>query len=169
MTISYAEIPVTDERVSRSRIRPPAASRRALLRTGVAVATGAAFGVLDAVNSAVAKAAYFQDFTSTTTGPCHPTTGYARRHTEDGIKCGPSLVCTACCWTAASAGANRQGWHRTGAIRPVQYSQRPDQCWSGTYDSWRWKFSDGRTYRCSDGYRYTDSTGTVKTICPWSV
>lgn len=168
MTMSYADIPVTDERIARARLRTPAASRRAILRAGVAVATGAAFSALELVNSAVAKAAYFQDWTNASTGPC-ASGNYASSHTENGLKCGPSLVCTACCWTGASSGSNRTGWHRTGEVSPVEYSQRPDQCWSGTYDSWRWRFSDGRTYRCSDGYRYTNSTGTVKTICPWSV
>jgi hypothetical protein len=169
MTMTYSEIPVTDERLSRARIKAPAAGRRTVLRAGVAVLTGAAFGVLDAVNATVAKAVYFQDYTNTGAGPCDPDTGYARRHTENGIKCGPSIVCTACCWTSNDSGSNRKGWHRTGEVRPVEYSQRPDQCWSGTYDSWRWRFSDGNTYRCSDGYRYTNSTGTQKTICPWSV
>jgi hypothetical protein len=168
MTMSFADIPVTDEGVTKARLRTPAASRRAVLRTGVAMVTGAAFSTLEVVNSAVAKAAYFQDWTSTTTGPC-AAGNYASNHTENGIKCGPSMVCTGCCWTAANSGSNRTGWHRTGGARPLVFSQRPDQCWSGTYDSWRWQFSDGRTYRCSDGYRYTILTGTVKTICPWAV
>ena len=169
MTLKFADIPITGERLSLKRISPPAASRRLLLGTGFAVATAAAFGVLEAVNKGVARAAYFQDYTSTTTGPCNPTSGYARNHTENGIKCGPSLVCTACCWTGSSGGGNQTGWHRTGEVRPVEYFQRPDECYQGVYDSWRWRFSDGRTYRCSDGYRYTNSTGTVKTICPWAV
>jgi hypothetical protein len=169
VAMKFADIPIADARISRSRTRPPAGSRRMVLRTGFTVATAAALGVLDAVNSAVARAAYFQDFTSTSTGPCHPTTGYARNHSENGIRCGPSVVCTGCCWTAANTSTNRTGWHRVGDVSPVEYYHRPDDCWNGTYDSWRWRFSDGRTYRCSDGYRYTNSTGTVATICPWAV
>ncbi|HEX8627817.1 MAG TPA: hypothetical protein VF755_06575 [Catenuloplanes sp.] len=169
MVMKFADIPATDERLSRSRTKPPAASRRMVLRTGFTVATAAALGALETVNSAVARAAYFQDYTNTGAGPCHPTTGYARHHTENGLKCGPSLMCTACCWTGGDTAANRKGWHRVGDVSPVEYYQRPDQCFSGTYDSWRWKFTGNRTWRCSDGYRYTNSAGTVKTICPWDV
>jgi len=167
MALRFADIPVADERHSLSRTRPPAAGRRVILQAGVTAATAAAFGVLDAVNAAVAKAEYFWDWMNATTGPCAPG-NYASGHTEKGLKCGPSLMCPACCWTGNSTSQNRPGWHRTGAVPPVEYFQRPDQCWAGIYDSWRWRFSDGRTYRCSDGYRYTSSTGTVKTICPWN-
>lgn len=168
MAMKFADVPAADERLSRSRTRRPVASRRMVLRTSFTVATAAALGVLDAVNSAVAKAAYFNDYIYTTSGPCGAG-NYASSHTEKGIKCGPSLVCTACCWTGANSGINRTGWHRDGYIQPVEYFHRPDQCWSNYYDSWRWRFSDNRVYRCSDGYRYTNSTGTVKTICPWAV
>jgi hypothetical protein len=164
----FADVPVADERLTRSRTRPPAASRRMIFRTGVAVATAAAFGVLEVVNSAVARAKYFQDFTDTNAGPCAPG-NYASQHTENGIKCGPSLVCTECCWSDDHTPENRTGWHRTGEVQPVRYFHRPDECWAGVFESWRWRFSDGNTYRCSDGYRFTNPTGTVKTICPWAV
>ena len=167
MALGFADIPVVDERLSQLRTRQPTPGRRMLLRTAFTAATAAAFGVLDMVNSAVARAAYFQDWINVSTGPCAPG-NYASGHTENGLKCGPSLICVACCWTGATTLVNRMGWHRTGAVPPVEYFQRPDQCWSGSYDSWHWEFSDRRTYRCSDGYRST-SAGTVKTICPWDV
>ncbi len=168
MTLKFSDVPVSDQRHSLQRTRPPRPGRRAILKGSLGAATAAAFGVLTTVNSTVARAGYFDDYTSTTAGPCNPTTGYARRHTENGLKCGPSQMCSACCWTTANSGANKQGWHRTGASGATEYSHRPDQCWAGTYDSWRWKFSDGNTYRCSDGYRF-NSSGSTRTICPYSV
>jgi hypothetical protein len=168
VAINYADIPISDERVTEARTKPVAASRRVVLRAGFTAASAAALGVFDLINSGVARAAeYFQDWTSTTTGPCGPG-NYASDHTENGIKCGPSLLCTDCCWTDADTTTNRAGWHRVGDVASVGYYQRPNQCWNSTYDSWRWKFSDGKTYRCSDGYRHV-AAGTLKTICPWAV
>jgi hypothetical protein len=168
MALRFDEIPVGDERLSRSRTRRPAASRRAILRTGVAAATAAAFGVLDAVNASMARALYFNEYIFIDSGPCGPG-GYARNHTEVGWKCGPSLQCTACCWTGSNNGTNMWGWHRNESVPPVEYYHRENECWSGGMDAWRWRFSDNRVYRCSDGYRYTNSSGTVKTICPWQM
>ena len=167
MSIGFDDLPLAPEADAIRRTRPPLPGRRAVLRGAAGTATAAAFGVLGTVNAVVAKAAYFQEYTNTKAGPCGPT-GYAHLHTEHGLRCGPSTICPTCCWTLPSTRFNRTGWHRTGVAGRTQYTQRPNQCWAGQYEGWRWKFSDGRTYRCSDGYSFTDR-GASKTICPWSV
>lgn len=167
MTISFAEIPAAPETAFLKRTRPPLPNRRVVLRSVAGAATAVAFGALETVNAAVAKAAYFQEYTKLHEGPCAPG-GYADKDADKGLKCGPSLICPSCCWTLPSTRFNRTGWHRAGGIDGTFYTQRPNQCWAGTYDAWRWKFKDGHTYRCSDGYRFT-RRGATKTICPWSV
>jgi hypothetical protein len=163
----FADLPQIPEADALHRTRPPAPGRRVLLRTLAGAATAVAFGALETVNAAVARAAYFHEYKDTKAGPCGPH-GYAHLHTEHGLRCGPSQICPTCCWSQPSTRFNRTGWHRAGAVGSTFYAQRPNQCWAGTYEAWRWKFSDGRTYRCSDGYRFTDA-GATKTICPWSV
>ena len=166
--LKFDAVPIADERVLYERTKPESPTRRRVLKSSLGVATAVAFGTLHTINASVAKAAtYLQDWTSTTTGPCG-SGNYASQHTENGLRCGPSQMCSACCWSAANSGSNRRGWHRTGADGATEYSWRYDQCWSGTYDSWRWKFSDGNTWRCSDGYRF-NSSGSTKTICPYIV
>jgi hypothetical protein len=167
VTVRFEDLPEVAEGEFLRRTRPPLPSRRLALQGAVGAATAVAFGVLQTVNAAVAKAAYFQEYTQLHAGPCAPG-GYADRDDAKGLRCGPSQICPSCCWTLAGTRFNRTGWHRTGTVGSVQYTQRPNQCWAGTYDAWRWKFRDGRTYRCSDGYRFTDA-GATKTICPWSV
>jgi hypothetical protein len=167
VSLSFADIPAAPETEFLHRTRPPLPSRRVMLRGALGAATAVAFGALSTVNAAVARAAYFKEYTNTAAGPCGAG-GYARRHTEHGLRCGPSLICPECCWTLPSTRFNRRGWHRSGVLGSTRYAQRPNQCWSGGHDAWRWKFSDGRSYRCSDGYRFTDK-GATKTICPWSV
>jgi hypothetical protein len=167
MTLAFTDVPEAAESDVLHRTRPPLPGRRALIQGAAGAATSLAFGALNLVNAAVAKAAYFQEYRDLHSGPCAPG-GYADRDADRGLRCGPSQICPSCCWTLPSTRFNRTGWHRTGSAGGTQYTQRPNQCWAGTYDAWRWKFTDGRTYRCSDGYRFTD-TGVTKTICPWSV
>lgn len=167
MTISFGDIPAAPEASFARRTRPPAPSRRSILRGAAGTATALAFGALNTVNAAVAKASYFREYTALHAGPCAPG-GYADRDADRGLRCGPSQICPTCCWTLPRTRFNRTGWHRAGAVGTTLYAQRPDQCWAGTYEAWRWKFTDGRTYRCSDGYRFTDR-GATKTICSWSV
>lgn len=167
--VRFADLPVADGAYLRKRLRP---SRRTFLSSvlgaGAAVGLGSLFLVNRATDSA--QAAYWQDWTSTNTGPCHPVTGYARNHTEQGIMCGPSPMCTSrsCCWKYRNGAGNRVGWHKNAPGSSGWYTHRPDDCFQGTYDSWHWKFSDGNTYRCSDGWT-CNSSGCSKSICPWAV
>lgn len=171
-SVSFADLPVADEQRLRRRLRPRPTRRRFV---GTLLAGGAAVGLtsLALVNRAAesAQAAYFQDWTSTTTGPCHPTTGYARNHTENGIQCGPSPMCQSrsCCWKYRSGAGNVVGWHKNAPGSSGYYLHRPDECLQGTYDSWHWSFSDGNTYRCSDGWTCSASGSCSKSICPWVV
>ena len=171
-TISFDDLPEADPQRLRKRLRPRPSRRRFM---GTVLAGGAAVGLtsLAMVNRAAdsAQAAYWQDWTSTSTGPCDPVTGYARNHTENGIKCGPSPMCTtqSCCWKYRSGAGNLVGWHKSAPGSTGYYLHRPDACYQGTYDSWHWKFSDGKTYRCSDGWTCSASGSCSKSICPWAV
>jgi hypothetical protein len=159
--------------------------RNVLVRTAQA-GLGLGVGYFALISQATpARAAndgnYFRDFTSTTTGPCHPTTGYARNHSEQGRKCGPSMVCGGlqCCYEPSSGTpgpgtkantVNARSWHRWTSTHT--YLQRPDECLSSSsgsdYDSWRWRFRDGTVYSCSDGLTCgRGGTQCVNSICPW--
>lgn len=168
MSLTFEDLPEVDAGHIRGRLRPP--SRRNVLR-GLAIGgVGLAFGVFSAVNRGAdeAEAAYFKDWKDTSSGPCK---SYARKHTERGIRCGPSTMCKdqRCCWKYFPGADNKVGWHkRAPGIKGTYYLHRPDACWAGSYDSWRWKFSDGKTYRCSDGWTCRDGS-CYKTICPWAV
>ena len=76
MTISFADIPAAPESAFLKRTRPPLPNRRLVLRSVAGAATAVAFGALETVNAAVAKAAYFQEYTNLHAGPCAPG-GYA--------------------------------------------------------------------------------------------
>lgn len=159
--------------------RRAAPTRRSFLR-GVARAgmvTGMAFLGLVTSGQPAQAARYFQEWTGTTTGPCDPVNGYARNHDEEGRKCGDSTVCTqlTCCYRStgsigngeANAGNNLRGWHIYEPYKPEGYwRQRPNQCYSTSYDSWVWR-TNGIRYGCSDGYG-CGSSGCIKTICPWA-
>lgn len=169
MGLTFDDLPVVPGDRLRDRLQQPV-SRRGVVRTAWALGVGAALGGLSLVNRTVApaEAGYFSDWTSTTTGPCAT---YASNHTEDGIQCGPSAMCLdeSCCWRYDSGAGNRAGWHREAPGRgTTYYLYRPDACYRGTYDSWHWKFSDGLTYRCSDGFT-CGPAGCYKSICPWVV
>ena len=170
--VTFADLPVVDTGHLRKRLRPRPSRRTfmgSVLGAGAAVGLGSLFLVNRAADSA--QAAYWQDWTSTNTGPCDPVTGYARGHTENGIMCGPSPMCTSrsCCWKYRNGAGNLVGWHKNAPGSTGFYTHRPDNCWSGTYDSWHWKFSDGNTYRCSDGWTCSASGACSKSICPWAI
>lgn len=168
-SVRFEDLPVVDSDRIRSRfqVRP---SRRGVLKAavygGIATSLGA-FGMIN-YSAGRAEAAYFQDWTDHTAGPCAPG-GYASGHTEAGLKCGPSAMCAdlSCCWKYRNGAGNVVGWHKQGPGPGKYYLFRPDSCWQGTYDSWRWKFSDGVVYRCADGFTCSPSGSCFKSICPW--
>jgi hypothetical protein len=157
--LSLESIPTLNGRGARELTRDSSASRRSFLKLGAVAAGGVGLAYLGLFRAGPASAAYYDDWTSTSSGPCGAG-NYASGHTEAGIRCGPSYVCDTCCGS--------DGWHRSDVAGGIVYSQRPDECWAGVYDAWHWSFSDGHTYRCSDGYASSQVT-TTKTICPWAV
>jgi hypothetical protein len=167
--IRFADLPAADEHRLRARLRPRP-SRRTFV--GSVLGGGAAIGLasLALVNRAAdtARAAYWQDWTNTSTGPCAT---YARDHTERGIQCGPSPMCRnqRCCWKYRNGAGNIVGWHKHAPGSAGYYLHRPDDCWNSTYDSWHWRFSDGNTWRCSDGWTCSPGGSCSKSICPWVV
>ncbi|XVX21405.1 hypothetical protein ACQP1U_05895 [Actinomycetota bacterium] len=170
MAIRFDDLPEVDEGRVKALLQPRP-SRRGVIR-GLAVGgMSLALGGFAVLNSGVkrAEAAYFQDWTDVTSGPCGPG-NYASGHTEAGLKCGPSPMCTdqSCCWKYRSGADNMVGWHKQAPGRgSTYYLHRPDECWA-SYDSWRWRFSDGKTYRCSDGFT-CNSSSCYRSICPWAV
>lgn len=167
--VTFAELPVADASHLRKRLRPKP-SRRTFMGSVLGAGTAVGLGSLFLLNQAAdtAQAAYWQDWTDTSTGPCAT---YAKDHTENGIQCGPSPMCTtrSCCWKYRNGAGNLVGWHKNAPGSTGYYMHRPDQCWNGTYDSWHWKFSDGYTYRCSDGWTCSSSGACSKSICPWAL
>ncbi|AXH97180.1 hypothetical protein [Ornithinimicrobium avium] len=169
--VSFADLPVSDPGHLRKRLRPRPTTRRAFVGWALGAGTAVGLGSLALVNRAADRAqaaAYWQDWTGTSTGPC---ADYARDHTETGIQCGVSQMCLtlSCCWKYRNGAGNRVGWHKSAPGAAGYYLHRPDDCWAGTYDSWHWKFSDGNTYRCSDGWTCSADGACFKSICPWVV
>ncbi|WP_281964932.1 hypothetical protein [Serinicoccus marinus] len=167
----FEDLPEADTGRLRDRLRERP-SRRGFIARVLGAGTAVGVGSLALVNRGgtrvKAQAAYFLDYTDTSTGPCAT---YARDHTENGIQCGPSPMCTsqACCWRYRSGAGNVVAWHKNGPGIDRYYVHRPDDCWGGVYDSWNWKFSDGRTWRCSDGWTCSGSGSCMATICPWAI
>lgn len=64
------------------------------------------------------------------------------------------------------------GYHKD---HQCHYQSRPDQCKSGGYDGWTWKYTGccsncrkNQIWRCTDGYYLsTCSAGIVLSICRW--
>lgn len=184
MTISFDTLPVISMRDVRSRSRPEPVDRRTFLRRVSAGIGAMAFAYITLWDTRRAGAAddglYYKEWTGTTSGPCGPGR-YARNHTENGLKCGPSYASSSYCWTGPTSvwgeayanTGNKLGWHKWGSGSDLYsyYLQRPDQCWAGSpsdYDSWRWTFSDGVTYGCSDGWVCHIYVGCyMKSICPY--
>lgn len=166
--IRFENLPEADTSRLRERLRDRP-TRRGFLTRVLGAGTVVGLGSLALVNRGTerAEAAYFQDWTNTATGPC---ANYASDHTENGIQCGPSPMCRdqSCCWRYRSGAGNLVAWHKQAPGIGRYFLHRPDACWQGIYDSWHWRFSDGNTWRCSDGW--TCSGGScVPTICPWIV
>lgn len=175
MTMRFDDLPEADQQHLTARLMAVRGSRRGLFRSALVAGSAVAFGTFALINTGAQRAGaatgYFKDWTSTSTGPCAPG-GYASGHTEAGAKCGPSTPCydKTCCWKYHDGAGNKVGWHTQGPGRgTTYYTHRPDACWAGTYDSWHWRFSDGRTYRCSDGWTNSTSGGSYRSICPWAV
>ena len=169
MTISFDDIPVAPEAAFLSGPGRRCRAGARVLRTVAGAATAVAFGALETVNAAVAKAAYFQEYTQHPRRSVRARRIRATRTTRKGLKCGPSLDLPDLLLDAAEHPLQPRRLAPGRAPSAARYyTQRPNQCWAGTYEGWRWKFKDGHTYRCSDGYRFT-SRGATKTICPWSV
>ena len=187
-TMTWNDIPSISAREAVKLTMRQPMTRRQFGRRAVqaGLATGVAYAaLLSRTKPAAAGGNYFWEHTGTTTGPCHPTTGYARHHTEQGLKCGPSAVCyypynQHCCSTGTSSPtptsstwyntAQKRGWHRYSQWDPVYkwYSQRPNDCYQSKYDSWRWKFSNNVVYGCSDGVVCNGTTYCYISICAWA-
>ena len=133
-----------------------APGRRTVLQVATAVGF-AAVGVFPAARKAYA------DGYDIWTGACP---SYALDH-DCSPGCGPSTIYTDACETSGS----NVGFHRNDG---TTWTLRPNQCYSGTYDGWLWRYSGacgacgcGIERRCHDGYRNTGS-GWVKSICRWT-
>jgi peptidoglycan hydrolase-like protein with peptidoglycan-binding domain len=130
-----------------------APARRRVLQAATALGF-AALGVFPAARKAYA------DGYRIWTGSCP---SYASDH-NCSPGCGPSTVFTGAC---ATTGAHA-GFHRNDG---VTWTLRPNQCYSGGYDGWLWRYDEecgtcacGIERRCHDGYHNTGS-GWVRSIC----
>lgn len=103
-------------------------------------------------------------WTSHTTGPCGAG-NYAQDH-QCSPGCGPSWV-TGGYPNGCDNGSCLNCWHRCcGTYDPsgtINYFLRPNDCWTNSYDAWRWKCSDTVMFRCHDGW--TCYTACAATIC----
>ncbi|UED87823.1 peptidoglycan-binding domain-containing protein [Streptomyces profundus] len=133
-----------------------APSRRTVVQ-GATVVGFAALGVFSAAREAYA------DGYDIWTGDCP---SYASEH-DCSPGCGPSIVHVASCETSGEY----EGFHKNDG---VTWTLRPNQCYSGTYDGWLWRFSSacgacgcGIERRCHDGY-FNSGSGWVRSICRWT-
>ncbi|WP_062213547.1 peptidoglycan-binding protein [Streptomyces sp. NBRC 109706] len=131
-------------------------SRRTVVQ-GATVVGFAALGVFSAAREAYA------DGYDIWTGDCP---SYASEH-DCSPGCGPSIVHVASCETSGEY----EGFHKNDG---VTWTLRPNQCYSGTYDGWLWRFSGacgacgcGIERRCHDGY-FNSGSGWVRSICRWT-
>jgi hypothetical protein len=138
-------------------------TRRRFIRKLAGTCLGVGVAYLFVIDKSLAGAApYYKEL-----GSCNPP-DYSFN------KCGPSSTChsLSCCHSGGSTVSgeaqhdtgNKYGWHKWGG-GSVWYGQRPNQCKSGGWDSWRWA-QNGVTYGCSDGYTCS-SSGCYMSICPW--
>ncbi|RZE55952.1 peptidoglycan-binding protein [Streptomyces albidoflavus] len=133
-----------------------AMSRRTALQTATAVGF-ASLGVFSAAREAYA------DGYDIWTGECP---SYASEH-DCSPGCGPSIVHATSCETSGE----HKGFHKNDG---VTWTLRPNQCYSGTYDGWLWRFTGacgacacGIERRCHDGY-INSGSGWVRSICRWT-
>ena len=130
--------------------------RRRLFQTAT-VAGFTVMGVFPAARAAFADGYDIYD------GPCPD---YASEH-DCSPGCGPSPIFGGAC----EVDGEHLGFHRNDG---VNWTLRPNQCYSGSYDGWVWKYADACgacscsvERRCHDGYRNTGS-GWVRSICRWN-
>ncbi|MFI6822714.1 peptidoglycan-binding protein [Micromonospora sp. NPDC050187] len=130
-------------------------SRRTLLQAGTAVGM-AALSVFPA-----ARRAYADGYTIYAGCP-----SYASDH-NCSPGCGPSTIFADACNTSGTY----TGFHKNDG---VTWILRPNECYTGTYDGWLWRFQGACgacacsvERRCHDGFRKT-SSGWVKAICRWN-
>jgi peptidoglycan hydrolase-like protein with peptidoglycan-binding domain len=133
-----------------------AVPRRRIFQAATAVGF-AAMGVFPA-----ARAAYADGY-DIYEGPCP---SYAADH-DCSPGCGPSTIYAGSCETSGP----HVGFHRNDG---VTWTLRPNQCYSGSYDGWLWKYQGACgacdcsvERRCHDGYRNSGS-GWVRSICRWN-
>ena len=181
MALAFESLPTISSDALRRRSIPPF-SRRSFIGRAAATAGALSISYLALWSSKRAQARdgrpYYREWTDPSSGPC-ANHNYAASHNEQGRKCGPSVADLRYCWIGGSSATaetvdagNREGWHRYGpAPRGELYMQRPGHCYNprdgSTWDSWRWTFSDGITYGCSDGRVCNGHMCYLHTICPW--
>ncbi|MET7640866.1 peptidoglycan-binding protein [Streptomyces sp. NPDC005438] len=129
-------------------------------RRFVQAATAVGFAALGVFS--VTREAYADGY-DIWTGDCP---SYAADH-DCSPGCGPSTVFVDAC----EESGEHLGFHKNDG---VNWTLRPNQCYSGTYDGWLWRYSDpcgscgcGIERRCHDGYRSTES-GWVRSICRYT-
>ncbi|MQY14418.1 hypothetical protein SRB5_45850 [Streptomyces sp. RB5] len=155
------DVPLLRRPGGASRRRSPAERGFALpRRTVLQAATAAGFAAMGVFSAA--REAYADGY-DIWTGACP---SYADGH-NCSPGCGPSTVYTDACATSGTYA----GFHKNDG---VTWTLRPNQCYSGTYDGWLWRYSSacgecgcGIERRCHDGYRNTGS-GWVKSICRYT-
>ena len=156
-------VPELGDPAGRSRrtgmVRWPGPSRRGVLQAGAALGTAAGMALLGVFPAA--RRAYADGYDIY--GRCP---SYASDH-DCSPGCGPSPVFADACSTAG-AGA---GFHRSDG---TTWTLRPNQCYSGSYDGWLWRYQGACgsctchvERRCHDGYRRTGA-GWVRSICRWT-
>jgi len=102
--------------------------------------------------------------------PCNEKTGYARHH-DCSPGCGPSMVLSGACNTSGKwVGYHRGGVDTWTVIGYVAWKLRPNACYGGNYDGWKWATASdckpcrNMFWRCHDGF-VSSSSGTYNSIC----
>jgi hypothetical protein len=131
-------------------------TRRTVLRVGSAAGLAVLGSVFPSVRRAVADGYDIY--------PQCPS--YAADH-NCSPGCGPSTIFGDACVTSGT----NTGFHKDDQ---VTWRLRPNQCLSGSYDGWMWRYDQACgacschiERRCHDGYRKTGS-GWVNSICRWT-
>jgi hypothetical protein len=137
--------------------------RRGFVRGATAAAVGvglASLGLFRLTPPAFADG--YDIYTDYNSGPC---TDYAVNH-ECSPGCGPSPVAGGYP-NGCNDGVCGSCWHRCcGNLGPngaIHYL-RPNECWSGGWDGWRWRCSSTVIFRCHDGWACYNG-GCGRTVC----
>lgn len=147
-------------RATRKVREPRRPNRRTVLGGALAAGTGIGMAVLGVFPPARRAMAEGYDILNS-------CPSYAASH-DCSPGCGPSPVCADCCVPVPYLNA---GYHKDNATF-VGYALRPNECFSGTYDGWIWKYAQacagcgaaGVTWQCHDGWKWNGSAWG-KTIC----